>query len=224
MVHMGKVALVRPMLILLYGMPGSGKTSFARQLCTQLEAAHVQGDRIRAELFQSPTYSKDENHLVASLMTYMAGEFLSADVTVVYDTNAMRAAQRRALRNLAVKAHAETSLVWLQIDPETAFQRCLKRDKRRIDDRYAKLIDGVEFKQHLAAMQNPAINEQYVVVSGKHLFSTQKNAIFRMLRERRLIDGEPSSAQLSKPGLINLVPSIPARGRVDLSRRNIVIR
>lgn len=208
---------------MLYGMPGSGKTFFARQLCEHIHAAHVQGDRIRSELFETPTYSKDENMLVSSLMTYMAGEFLSAGVTVVYDTNALRVAQRRALRNLARKAHADTALVWIQIDPDTAFQRANRRTPRKTDDRYSAVMTAEGFRQILSAMQNPEISEQSVVISGKHLFNTQKNAIFRMFRERRYLQNELSHEQLSKPGLINLVPN-PAAGRVDMSRRNIVIR
>ncbi|MBP9761852.1 AAA family ATPase [Candidatus Saccharibacteria bacterium] len=55
---MGKLQPTKPLLVLLYGMPGSGKTFFARQLCDQISAAHVQGDRIRDEIFENPTYSK----------------------------------------------------------------------------------------------------------------------------------------------------------------------
>lgn len=223
-VHMGKIAPAKPLLILLYGMPGSGKTSFARQLCEHMQAAHVHGDRIRTELFQNPTYSKDENHLISSLMTYMAGEFLSTGVSVIYDTNAMRVAQRRALRNMAKKADAEAILIWFQIDADSAFARASKRNKRRLDDMYSAPIHIDMFRQQLAGMQNPDANEPYIVLSGKHLFSTQKNALLRILRERHLIDAVATNEQLTKPGLINIVPNPAAAGRVDLSRRNIIIR
>jgi hypothetical protein len=72
-------------------------------------------------------------------------------------------------------------------------------------------------------MQNPETVERYMVVSGKHVFGTQKSAFFRHLQERKLIDLDPNSNQISKPGLVNLVPN-PRAGRVDLSRRNITIR
>ena len=203
-------------------MPGSGKTFFARQLCEQITAAHVQGDRIRDELFEKPTYSKEENHIVASLMAYMTSEFLSAGISVIFDTNAMRLNQRRALRNLAIKARAQTVLLWIQIDPDSAFKRASKRDKRKQDDHYAQDMDPATFRELLGGMQNPDLTENYLVLSGKHVFSTQKNAVIRYLAEKRLIDLDSTPQQISKPGLINIVPN-PAAGRVDLSRRNINI-
>ena len=203
-------------------MPGSGKSFVARQLCEHITAAHIQGDRIRAELFEKPTYSKEENHIVASLMTYMAGEFLHAGMSVVFDTNVMRLSQRRALRNVALKYNAEPILLWLQIDAESAFARARKRDRRTNDDRYAQEMTPEIFQQLLSGMQNPTTSEPFVVLSGKHVFSTQKNAILRYLLEKQLIALDPVQP-LSKPGLVNLVPN-PAAGRVDMSRRNISIR
>lgn len=220
---MAKIVPSKPLLILLYGFPGSGKTFFARQLCENLMAVHVQGDRMRSELFAAPSYNKEENHVVSSLMNYMTGEFLNAGVSVVYDTNAMRATQRRALRNMATKAGAETILVWLQIDPETAFARASRRDHRKSDDHYSRDMDMRTFDALNAGMQNPTSLERYVVISGKHVFNTQKSAMLRHLLDRGLIDLNPGTNQIGKPGLVNLVPN-PAAGRVDLSRRNIIIR
>lgn len=220
---MSKLQPTKPLLVLLYGLPGSGKTAFARQVSEQLAVAHVQGDRIRAELFENPTYGKEENHIVASLMTYMTTEFLKAGVSVIFDTNAMRSAHRRALRNLANKVGAETVLIWLQVDPDTAFGRAAKRDRRKIDDHYAQEMTPEIFRQMMAGMQNPELIEKHVVLSGKHVFSTQRNAFFRTLRERRLIDDAQLANRVSKPGLVNMVP-MPSAGRVDMSRRNVIIR
>lgn len=155
-------------------------------------------------------------------MTYMTGEFLSAGVSVIYDTNALRASQRRALRNLAAKTHAESLVVWVQIDEESAFSRVVKRDRRKSDDRYAQSLDRTSFDRLNTGMQNPGSTEQYIVISGKHVFNTQKSAVLRRLRELGLIGGDASN-QVIKPGLVNLVPN-PMAGRVDMSRRNIVIR
>lgn len=208
---------------MLYGFPGSGKTFFARQLCETLAAVHVHDDRIRSELFETPTHSKQENHVVNSLMNYMTGEFLSAGVSVVYDTNIHRAAQRRALRNMATKAGAETVLAWLQIDAESSFARVSRRDHRKADDKYAASLDRNTFETVSAGMQNPEMTEKYLVISGKHVFSTQKSAMIRHLLDRKLINLDPNANQIGKPGLVNLVPN-PSAGRVDMTRRNITIR
>lgn len=222
---MSKVIPSKPLLILLYGFPGAGKTYFARQLSEQLQAAHVQGDRIRSELFEQPRYDKEENAAISQLMDYMTGEFLGAGLSVVYDANAMRKTQRHALRELARHYKAQPLLVWLQIDPESAFLRAAKRDRRRIDDKYAQPMDKNTFETSASGMQNPANVEDYMVISGKHVFPTQFSAIVKRLHELNVVPSDQMAKQVIKPGLVNLVPkSGLSNGRVDLSRRNIAIR
>lgn len=219
---MSKVIPTKPLLITLYGFPGAGKTYFARQLCEHLQAAHIQGDRIRGELFENPQYDKDENQVIAQLMDYMTGEFLSAGISVVYDTNALRVNQRRQLRETARKAHAQNLLIWLQIDHESAMARTTKRDRRRSDDKFAMPLDKNTFDRIAGGMQNPQ-NEEYIVISGKHTFNTQLSAFMKRLRELNLASQMQTGSKLIKPGLVNLVPN-PTAGRVDMSRRNIIIR
>lgn len=219
---MQKVIPNKPLLILLYGFPGSGKTYFARQLCENIQAAHVHGDRIRSELFETPRYDREENEVIGHLMNYMSGEFLNAGMSVVHDTNAMRLSQRRNLRDMARKAGAQTILIWFQVDMESAFARASKRDRRRADDKYSPATDRPTFDRLASGMQNPH-NEDYVVISGKHVFATQLGSLLKRLREDGLVTINETNAKLVKPGLVNLIPN-PAAGRVDMSRRNIVIR
>jgi predicted kinase len=220
---MQKVTPNKPLLILLYGFPGAGKTYFARQLTEHLQTAHVQGDRIRSELFEEPRYDREENAVVTHLMDYMTGEFLAAGMSVVYDINAMRQSQRRVLRDLARKVNAQPILIWQQIDADSAFNRANKRDRRKTDDKYSPTVDRPAFDRITVNMQNPQSNEEYIVLSGKHSFSTQLSALMKRLRELGLIATNEATTKVVKPGLINLVPN-PAAGRVDMSRRNIVIR
>lgn len=220
---MAKIIPAKPFVLMLYGFPGSGKTYFARQLTEKLQVAHIQADRIRAELFETPRYDKQENDVVMQLMNYMTGEFLTAGLSVIYDVNMMRVAQRRQLREAARKAKADTMLVWFQIDTDSAFTRGQKRDRRRVDDRYAAQLDRRMFDSIAGAMQNPTASEDYAVISGKHIFDTQFATAVRRMRDQGLITQTDGGAQLPKPGLVNLVPN-PNAGRVDMTRRNIVIR
>jgi hypothetical protein len=152
----------------------------------------------------------------------MAEEFLSAGVSVVYDTNAMRARQRHDLRALARRGGAKPLLVWFQMDPDTAFSRNVKRDRRRADDKYATKWDRTSFEGVIGGMQNPTAADDYAVVSGKHLFSTQQSAVIRKMRDLGVISADDVSSRTIKPGLVNLIPKGP--GRVDMTRRNISIR
>lgn len=219
---MAKIYPSKPFLLLFYGYPGAGKTYFARQFTDNVQAAHLQSDRIRAELFESPHYDKQENEIVTQLMDYMTEEFLSAGLSVAYDVNAMRAKQRRQLYELAYRCHANPMLVWFQMDPETAFQRNVKRDRRRADDKYAAKWDRSTFETTVSQMQNPRPGEDYAVVSGKHLFNMQQSAVVSKLRQMGVLSTDDAAARTIKPGLVNLVPN--NSGRVDMTRRNINIR
>lgn len=220
---MTKLQLNHPSLFLLYGFPGAGKTYFARQLCEELQAAHIQGDRIRFELFDQPRYDRQENDIVSHLMAYMAEEFLQAGISVVFDVNAMRATQRRELREMSRKLKATTILVWFQIDTESAFTRVIKRDRRKQDDKYATPIDRSTFDSVINAMQNPAPTEEYMVISGKRTFQTQRSAVIKKLYDLGLLHAQQTTSGIAKPALVNLVPN-NIGGRVDPSRRNITIR
>lgn len=220
---MAKIYPKKPFLLLFYGYPGAGKTYFARQFCSNVQAAHLQSDRIRSELFESPRYDKQENDIVSQLMNYMTEEFLSAGLSVAYDVNAMRIKQRRALYSMAYACRAQPMLVWFQMDQDTAFARNIKRDRRRADDKYAAALDRTSFEAVIGQMQNPASSEDYVVISGKHLFRMQQSAVLNKLRTIGVLSDDDSSSHVIKPGMVNLVPN-SQHVRFDATRRNISIR
>ncbi len=216
---------------MLYGYPGSGKTYFARQLCEQIQAAHVQGDRIRSELFDEPRHDREENSVVTHLMDYMTEEFLNAGVSVVYDVNAVRQSQRHDLREIARRHKAQPVLVWLQIDVDSAYGRVSKRDRRHIDDKYTVSVDRAKFDGLTSGMQNPSNVEDYAVISGKHIFNTQFSTAIKKMHEMSLINSDQMANKIVKPGMVNLVPksqkspmSQTGNTLADVNRRSIVIR
>lgn len=215
----------KPIFLLLYGFPGSGKSFFARQMADELGMAHIHSDRIRHELFEKPRFDKRENEVVNQIMDYMTEEFMRAGISVVYDTNTPKLSERRMLRDLARKQKFAPVLVWIQIDAESAFNRVIKRDRRKIDDKYSSPIDRTTFEDLAGAMQNPNMDEDYVVISGKHTFATQKHNVYKKLFNLGLLQSPTGSSNkgVIRPGLVNLIPN-PRAGRVDSTRRNISIR
>jgi predicted kinase len=221
---MSKVKLSRPAIITLLGVPGSGKTYTARQLADLLGIAHVSSDRIREQLFEQPTYSRQEQQIIMQLMLMMTEEFLSLDVPVIFDISLNRVGERRALRDIAKKHDALNVLIWLQIDQQSALLRSKIKDKRRAEDKYTAPMTDQQFEMLASAFQPPQ-NEDYLVVSGKHSFESQKPAIMRRLRELGLINDELMRDHIAKPEMVNLAAQARAQaGRVDYSRRNIIIR
>ncbi len=220
---MVKIQSNQPVLILLYGFPGAGKTYFARQFNEVFAAAHLEQDRIRHELFEQPKFTKQENFALNRIMEYMTGEFLNAGISVIYDMNALRTSQRRALRELARKHKAATIVVWFQVDADTAYVRNNKRDRRKHDDRYAVGYDVEAFKQLASYMQHPEPTEDFVVVSGKHTFTGQLSSTLKKLADMDVVKTSAVSSKMIKPELVNLVPPVQPKDERN-HRRNIVLR
>lgn len=219
-----KIVPSKPVLIMLYGFPGSGKTYFARQFAEHFQAAHLEQDRIRAELFERPTFSKQENSALGRITEFMVNEFLTAGISVILDMNAMRVSQRRAYREIARLAQAKALVVWFQVDADTAFARNAQRDRRKADDRYAVGYNVDMFKQLAAYMQHPEPTEDFVVTSGKHSFPGQMSSVMKKLSDMDVLKMSAASHQMVRPELVNLVPVRPTPSAGKPHRRNIVLR
>lgn len=208
---------------MLYGFPGSGKTYFARQFAEDIGAVHLQSDRVRFELFENPRYDRQENEIISHLMQYMTEEFLNAGLSVLYDGDTNKQSIRRHVREVAHVTKSFPLLVWPQIDIDSAYARISKRDRRKSDDKYAVNMDRKGYEDYIGRMQNPDMTEDYVVISGKHNYQTQANAVIKKLYDVSLVSSDNARTGMVKPGLVNLVPNM-YNGRVDDSRRNISIK
>ncbi len=191
-------------------------------MAEELNVAHLQKDRLIHELY-SDNDSNNSHKNTRNAMNFMTREFLRSGVSLIYDANVPRRAERRVLRDATRKSKAVPVLIWLQIDADTAWARGQKRDRRKSDDHYAKSLSREEFQQFLNYMQNPD-NEDYVVISGKHTFHTQKAAVFKKFYELGILTPAQLSKNIVKPELVNLIPQHPIAGRGDIMRRNINIR
>ena len=60
------------MLVIICGLPGVGKTTFAKKLSPLINAIVLSTDKIRKELITSPTYEKEERKLIYDVMILLA--------------------------------------------------------------------------------------------------------------------------------------------------------
>jgi predicted kinase len=52
------------MVVIVFGLPGSGKSYFARKLASKINGEYINSDLVRKEMFDKKTYSEQEKLLV----------------------------------------------------------------------------------------------------------------------------------------------------------------
>lgn len=109
----------RPLLVVMTGLSGSGKSTVAQQLAGQLGALRVRSDVERKRLAGVDAAQRGAPDLYAPQMTErtyarlqrVAAQLLSAGVSVVIDAASLRAQERRTLAQVAAVHGARAAVV-----------------------------------------------------------------------------------------------------------------
>lgn len=86
------------MIIIVFGLPGSGKSFFASQLARKLNAGYINSDELRRELFTVRTYTEQEKMDVYERMREKMNNAIQHHVTLVLDGTFYRESIRKTFR------------------------------------------------------------------------------------------------------------------------------
>ena len=217
---MKTLAVPRPLILIMVGLPGSGKSFFARQFADMFSAPLIHYDRLQYELFAEPSFSTNEHELLQRLAHYQIQELLKTKRSFIVDGGQNTRQDRVALEELARKHGYNTLVIWVQTDDPTAKMRSLRRNPKHIDDVYKPKIAESQFAMLSKRLVTPT-RESYVVISGKHAFSTQAKMVLRKLSAPHL--EQVAAAQTKDPA-----PKRPLQpqARPDVppaNRRSVII-
>lgn len=148
----------RPSLVLIVGIPGSGKTTYAEKYIKEhSNTIHISSDRIRAELWGNEAIQGDNNE-VFSLMQSRAIDALNNGRSVVYDATNVTRKDRSYIISLCPKfAKIECHIIWAPIET------CIERDSARERTVGKEVIDRM-LKRFQAPYYDEGIDEIKVVV------------------------------------------------------------
>jgi hypothetical protein len=110
-------------MVLLSGLPGAGKTTFARGLCAQMQAAHLESDAIRRKLFPAPAYTPPEHARVFATLDRMAEAALKRGRPVIIDATNLTPGDRQRFFRIAARYGAPTVAVRMTAPYETLSAR-----------------------------------------------------------------------------------------------------
>ncbi len=116
-----------PALVLVSGLPGSGKSYFSRELTKRYPLAHLNSDVLRRALFPHPTHGAAESTRLFAAVHALVERLLSRGVSVVLDATSLKEAHRRPLYDIAERAGAVLVIVHTEVPPDVARRRLESR-------------------------------------------------------------------------------------------------
>ena len=161
---MKSLSLSQPHAIIMVGLPGSGKTFFAKKFADTFSAPYVSLDTIQ-------TIASLEKKTASNIVNYILGELLKTKHSVVIEGRANTRAERTELAKILRTEGYQPLFVWVQTDSETARARSLK----------TKLRGKEEHEQLAKRFSAPHATEKPIVISGKHTYATQAKIILKRL-------------------------------------------
>lgn len=166
---MKSLSLSQPYLLIMVGLPGSGKSHFADKFSATFQAPSVD--------YVAIMDIANQNGVVGGRYTlHLLQELFRTKQTIVYDGPADSRAQRLELRDIAADAGYKPLFIWVQTDETTAKTRFAKAHKQA-----GRRASATQYAQ-LAREFHPPIGEpETVVISGKHTFATQAKAVLKSL-------------------------------------------
>ncbi|MEO5499322.1 MAG: ATP-binding protein [Candidatus Saccharimonadales bacterium] len=178
---MKSLSLSRPLVIMIIGLPGSGKSFFGRQFAEMFGAPIVSTDFIRHTLSPESAYDATVDRLVEALVANEITELMKTKKTFIVDGGMNTRSARFAVDRAAMTQAYGKLTVWVQTDEPTSLSRSLKRSSRRQDDAMNSSMDAESFERYKKQFSMPHRSENIAVISGKHTFTTQARIILKKL-------------------------------------------
>jgi hypothetical protein len=172
------------MLILVCGLPGTGKSTIANNLAKRLHATVLRTDVIRKELLEEPTYTEEEKRLIYNVTFLIARYLLEAGCNVILDGTFYR----RDLRQKVYALTRETRSRLEVIECTTPVDVIKRRMGRRLTRRYEPSDADFNVYKKIKAQFEPIQREHIVVNTGKPLHKTLREisiALKKIGRESR---------------------------------------
>jgi predicted kinase len=189
---MKSLSLSKPHLIVMVGVPGSGKSFFAEKFAETFRAPYVSFEKIAAFIPESPKVAE-------ALASYQLEELLKTGQSIIVDGMGDTRTARAELARKARASGYESLLIWVQTDPAAAKSRALKQYKEagKTPEEYEKVL------KHFTP---PTMTERPIVLSGKHTYATQAKVVLKKLTGPRAEISTHSGAPVraSQPGRRNI--------------------
>lgn len=175
-----------PLLILLMGLPGTGKSHVAAYLHEKYGLSIISGENVTHAIFGTEKCTAEQYAEAYQIVDYYTEQLISQGYDVVIDATNGRLAHRQQIYNAVREQKCHPFVIQLVTDDATALARVSQRgvDKNDIQNIKSDISEETyaSFKQHVELPQNG--EESYQIISGDELFSSVDELILEVKQAR----------------------------------------
>ncbi len=172
--------LPRPLLIVVIGLPGTGKTYFTHLLYQRFPVALLESDSMRAALFKRPSYSQKESAQLFNTCHLLIEELLSKSIPVAFDATNLIEANRRKLYDIADRTGAALILVKMKASRKVIRRRL--RDRSNITKQGSHSKADWEVYKKLARSEEPIERSHYSIDTSRDVEGTLDSIVTEVNR------------------------------------------
>lgn len=199
------------MLILLAGLPGTGKTTLGKNLSVELDAIHLNSDVIRKSHLEKRTYSEEEKQLVYEKLFDETEKEIKQGKNVIIDAtfyreklrdNAIEIAKRNNVEYFILKCNLDEKILKKRIESrkdsesEANFEiyKKINRKFEEIKEEYLEIDCSRKIEEQIQEALNYLIIQKFskkfkliqthiswVFLTGKHVYKVKKPVKFSFL-------------------------------------------
>ncbi|PIQ92569.1 MAG: kinase [Parcubacteria group bacterium CG11_big_fil_rev_8_21_14_0_20_39_14] len=151
------MASSKPKLIIVCGLPGTGKTTTARRLAVKINGVLLRTDEIRRRFSKKRRYTSKEKQRVYNVMFFRAKRLLQAGKNVVLDGTFAKKKNRELARKIAKELGVNFQIIEVICDENIVKQRI---SKRFADESEAKFKHYLEHKKIFEP-----ISEKHIIIN-----------------------------------------------------------
>lgn len=179
------------LLIMMLGLPGSGKSYFADRLAADQGFIHLSSDAMRLAIFKSREVtdaiynSKDKsvlNTYTFGALNYATVAALKSGVSVVYDANNNSVKERYEIAKIGSVGSVVPVVVWIKVPQEVAIQRMKDRSETSVQRQLSSEMAQSYAAKMSQEIEHPGNDENFIAIDGTVPFSQQLNAFQQQLQ------------------------------------------
>ena len=121
--------VVKPVFIVVSGLPGTGKSYFCRRLAQKLPVVILESDTLRKALFSSPSYSLQESSRLFRACHLLIEGLLKRGTSLILDATNLSEGHREHLYAIADRLGVKLVLVRVEAPPKVVYDRLKARQE-----------------------------------------------------------------------------------------------